>query len=150
MSSTDRIEKVVILEAPRSRVWQAIGNSAEFGAWFNCVFDAPFEAGAQVTATLEEPGWEGTQFPLYIERIEEGRHLSFRWHPGAPGEDLAGQPTTLVSFDLEDAGKGTRLRIVESGFDALPADRRTTALEQNTGGWNEQAKRLAAYVAEAA
>ncbi len=152
MSSTDRIEKDVVLRAPRARVWQAIGDSAEFGRWFNCAFDGPFEPGVTVTATLHEPGWEGTEFPVLVQRVEEGRHLSFRWHPGAPAPDgdYGDRPTTLVSFDLEDAPEGTRLRIVESGFDALPADMAETARKENTGGWDEQARRVAAYVAKAA
>ena len=45
-ASTDRIEKEVILRAPRSRVWRAIGDAEEFGRWFGCRFDGPFAPGA--------------------------------------------------------------------------------------------------------
>src|SRR5919108_405938 len=33
-SQTDRIEKKIVLKAPRSRVWRALADSKEFGAWF--------------------------------------------------------------------------------------------------------------------
>src|SRR5262245_66534290 len=33
-SSTDRIEREILLKAPRSRVWRAMSNAEEFGAWF--------------------------------------------------------------------------------------------------------------------
>ena len=32
--STDRIEKRVVLRAPRTRVWRAIADAAEFGTRF--------------------------------------------------------------------------------------------------------------------
>ena len=32
--STDRIERSVVLNAPRARVWQALTNAEEFGDWF--------------------------------------------------------------------------------------------------------------------
>ena len=34
MTSTDRIEKKVVLRAARSRVWRAIASAQEFGTWF--------------------------------------------------------------------------------------------------------------------
>jgi uncharacterized protein YndB with AHSA1/START domain len=30
-SSTDRIERQILIEAPRSRVWRALSNAEEFG-----------------------------------------------------------------------------------------------------------------------
>lgn len=148
MPKSNRIEKEVVLRAPRSRVWQAIGDSGEFGTWFNVELEGPFEPGKAVNATLTEPGWEGTKFVLFVERVEPERHFSFRWHPGAVDmdADLSNEPTTLVSFDLEDAPEGTRLRIVESGFEQLPPDRREDARRTNEEGWQIQAERIARYV----
>ena len=148
MSKSDRIEKEVVLRAPRARVWQAIGDAREFGTWFNFEAEGPFEPGKPLAVTLTEPGWEGTKFVLLVERVEPERHLSFRWHPGVPepGADLAEEPTTLVTFDLDDAPEGTRLRIVESGFDALPAAKRDEVRRTNEEGWTTQAERIARYV----
>ena len=33
-SDTDRIERSVVVKALRDRVWRAISNAEEFGAWF--------------------------------------------------------------------------------------------------------------------
>ena len=33
-SATDRIEKTTVLRAPRSRVWRALTDSAQFSQWF--------------------------------------------------------------------------------------------------------------------
>jgi uncharacterized protein YndB with AHSA1/START domain len=152
MSPSDRIEKEVVLRAPRSRVWKAIGDSSEFGKWFRAVFEGPFEPGETLRATLTEPGWEGTTFVVFVERVEAERHLSFRWHPQAvdPDGEYERRPTTLVSFDLDDAPGGRRLRIVESGFAALPADRREDARGSNDGGWTIQAERISEHVSKAA
>ncbi len=44
--NTDRIEKKVLLRAPRKRVWRALSDSTEFGTWFGMKFDGPFAPGA--------------------------------------------------------------------------------------------------------
>ena len=38
--SRDRIEKKILLRAPRKRVWRALTDSQEFGSWFGMKFDA--------------------------------------------------------------------------------------------------------------
>ena len=65
--------------------------------------------------------------------MEPERFFSFRWHPYAleEGVDYSVEPTTLVTFTLEEAGAGTRLTIVESGFDAIPESRRAKAFSMN-------------------
>jgi hypothetical protein len=39
------------------------------------------------------------------------------------------------------------LRIVESGFDAIPADRRASAFEGNSEGWAAQTELVRKYLA---
>lgn len=56
------------------------------------------------------------------------------------------EPTTLVEFTLEPVAEGTRLTIVESGFDRVPAHRRARAFRMNEGGWAAQADNLRKYV----
>jgi hypothetical protein len=54
---------------------------------------------------------------------------------------------TLVEFHLEAAGDGTLLKVVESGFDQLPPDRRDEAFRMNDGGWTSQMTRIERHVA---
>ena len=42
---SDRIEKTILLRAPRSRVWRALTDSQQFGTWFGVKFDEPFRPG---------------------------------------------------------------------------------------------------------
>ena len=86
---------------------------------------------------------------IWIETMEPTRFFSFRWHPYAiePGVDLSAEPKTRVSFTLEDAGAGTRLTIVESGFDAIPESRRAKAFTMNSKGWDGQAENIRKFLA---
>jgi len=47
---------------------------------------------------------------------------------------------------LETVETGTRLTVIESGFDALPAERRPLALRMNEGGWEEQVGNIKRHV----
>jgi uncharacterized protein YndB with AHSA1/START domain len=149
-SSTDRIEKVVILDAPRSRVWRALTDAKQFGTWFGVELHTPFAPGATVSGKLTVEGYEHLTFQLWVEAMEPERHFSFRWHPYAidPGVDYSNEPTTLVSFTLDDADGGTKLSIVESGFDAIPESRRAAAFSSNSAGWDEQAANIRKFLAD--
>jgi uncharacterized protein YndB with AHSA1/START domain len=143
--STDRIEKHVVLRAPRSRVWRAISDAKEFGTWFRITLDGAFVVGSRVRGSHGK-----FKVEMQIERIEPERYFSYRWHPYPkdPDTDYSAEPMTLVEFTLEDVegGEGTALTIVESGFDRIPLDRRAEAFRMNTEGWGAQIKNLAAYV----
>ncbi len=159
--SSDRIEKEVILRAPLDRVWRAISNADEFGRWFGVRFDGPFVAGESVSgvmtptevddevAAAQDP-YAGEASVWYIVAVEPPRRLAFRWHPYAvePGADYAAEPTTLVEFTLTETPDGVLLRIVESGFDNIPAERRAAAFEANSGGWEAQTKLVRKYLEE--
>ena len=120
--SSDRIEKKLVLKAPRAKVWNAIGDSNEFGKWFKAKLEDPFVAGTTVRGRITSPGFDHVKMELVIEKVEPERLLSFRWHPYAidPDVDYSSEPTTLVELALEDAPEGTLLTITESGFDRIP------------------------------
>jgi uncharacterized protein YndB with AHSA1/START domain len=161
-SSTDRIEKKVLLHATRSRVWSAIADAKQFGTWFGMKVEGSFVAGARLKATIvptqvdpeiaeKQKGHEGTPFDLMIERVEPERLLSFRWHPYAHEPDAGSDDvTTLVSFELEDAPGGILLTVTESGFDRVPLERRAKAFASNEEGWTIQTKLIEKYLARSA
>lgn len=162
-TNTDRIEKQVLLRAPRERVWRAISDSRQFGSWFGVEFDGPFVAGARMTGRIvptsvdtevarSQKPYEGSAFEFSIDRIEPMRLFSFRWHPFAvePGVDYSKEPTTLVVFELEEMSGGVMLTITESGFDRIPLERRAKAFASNDQGWAAQAKLVEKFLALAA
>ena len=159
-SSTDRIEKSVVLRAPRERVWRAISDSKQFGSWFGVEFAGPFVAGATTIGKLvpttvdpeaakRQKQYEGFKFEFAIDRIEPQRLFSFRWHPYAiePTSDYSKEPMTLVTFELQDAEGGTLLIVTESGFEHLPPARRAQALASNDIGWGHQTRLIEKYLA---
>jgi uncharacterized protein YndB with AHSA1/START domain len=149
-TSTDRIEKEIVMRAPRARVWKALTDAREFGRWFRADIQGDFVAGRPARGRITHPGYEHVAFEVEVERIEPERLFSFRWHPYAvdPKKDYSKEPTTLVTFELDEVAEGTRLRVTESGFDAIPADRRAEAFRMNSGGWEAQVKNIARHVAE--
>lgn len=162
-SSTDRIEKRVLLQAPLERVWNAISDAEEFGRWFGVRFDGPFVAGKPLTGRIvpttvdpevaeSQKPYEGRRLDIIVDRIEPMRLFSFRWHPYAidPEIDYSQEPTTLVVFTLEESPDGTLLTITESGFDRIPLARRAEAFEMNEQGWEAQRMLLEKYLAKSA
>src|SRR5207244_138802 len=130
VNSTDRIEKQVLLRAPRARVWRAIADAEEFGAWFGVKFDAPFKVGALqrgvlVGTTVDanvakmQRDYKDVPFEITIDRIEPERIFAFRGHPFA----------------------------VERGFDRIPLERRAKAFAANEGGWTIQMTLIEKYLA---
>jgi uncharacterized protein YndB with AHSA1/START domain len=150
-TTTDRIEKRVVLRAPQSRVWRALTDAAEFGAWFGVKLQSPFTQGATVRGQITYPGYEHLTMEVIVERIEPERYFAFRWHPAAvdPKADYSHEPTTLVEFRLEEARDGTVLTIVESGFDRVPLARRAEAFRMNDQGWTAQAQNIERHVSPA-
>ena len=148
-TSTDRIEKQILLKSPRSRVWRALSSAEEFGTWFGMnLAGQQFIAGKRVQGHLTYPGYEHLVVDLLIERVEPEHHLSWRWHPAAidASVDYSSEPTTLVEFELTEVDAGTLLRVVESGFDKIPAVRRDEAFRMNTGGWEHQLVNIEKHV----
>jgi uncharacterized protein YndB with AHSA1/START domain len=147
-TTTNAIEKQILLRAPRARVWRAISDSKEFGTWFQAAIDGPFVPGRRVTARITYPGYEHLVFEIIIERMEPERLFSYRWHPNAidPGVDYSSEPMTLVEFTLEEAEGGTLLTVTETGFEHIPLARRAAALKGNESGWAGQMTAIDAYL----
>jgi uncharacterized protein YndB with AHSA1/START domain len=149
-SDTDRIERSVVINAPRERVWRALSNAEEFGQWFGASMQGQaFAPGKRARGQITHCGHEHAWFDVVIERIEPQELLSYRWHPYAvdPSVDYENEQPTLVTFTLKDLpGQGTLLTVVESGFDNVPPHRRLEAFRMNNRGWEAQLNNVARHV----
>jgi uncharacterized protein YndB with AHSA1/START domain len=156
---SDRIEKQVLLRAPLSRVWRALTDHTEFGQWFGVRFDAPFRPGASVSGVItpttmdeeiakEQKPYAGMRFTIVVDRIEPEKAFSFRWNPYAMDEtvDFSNEVKTLVEFTLQETADGVLLKVVESGFNQVPLERRAAAFTANEGGWTMQMTLIRKYV----
>src|SRR5205814_4027604 len=81
--STDRIEKRFEVRAPRARVWRAIADANEFGAWFGLKLEGAFAPGRAVRGRLTIAKYDHLTLELQIERIDPEHYFSYRWHPYA-------------------------------------------------------------------
>ena len=158
MTDNDKIERVVELTAPLSRVWRALTDHEEFGQWFQVKLEGPFKVGEISRGRITFPGYEHFVWRVIVERMDHERLFSFRWHHndalpdkgladrGLADKELTDQPTMLVEFRLVATSNGTRLTVTESGFSAIPDPHRLEIFRQNAQGWDGQVKAIAAYV----
>jgi uncharacterized protein YndB with AHSA1/START domain len=145
----DRIEKVVELAAPVARVWRAITDHNEFGAWFRVRLDNPFKVGETTTGKITYPGHEHMQWVSLTEQMEHERLFAFSWPPSAVDPDgvYDANAKVRVAFRLEPTENGgTRLTITESGFLQFPESKRLEVLRSNTEGWDIQVQHIVAHV----
>jgi uncharacterized protein YndB with AHSA1/START domain len=147
---TDRIERSIVIDAPRDRVWRALSNAGEFGTWFGARLEGEsFSPGQRTRGQITICGHENMWFDVVIERIEPQHLFSYRWHPYPvdPSVDYSTEQPTLVTFMLKDApGNGTLLTVVESGFDHVPPHRRLEAFRMNSRGWEAQINNIVRHV----
>ena len=69
-----------------------------------------------------------------------------RWDPKRTTRE---SPHTLVVFEHERRPGRTLLKVVESGFDALPVSRRADAWRMNDEGWAIEMKNIERHVTRA-
>lgn len=148
---SDRIEKTIEIKAPVARVWRALTDHEEFGMWFRCRLEGPFVPGQTTRGQVACAGYEHLRWEAVVQKMEPEHLFSFTWHPYAvdPKKDYSSEPPTLVEFTLQKIAGGTLLRVVESGFDKLPAERRLEAFRMNDGGWSAQMKNIAQHAEHA-
>ena len=149
ISQTNQIERKTLIRAPRSRVWRAITDIAEFCRWFSTESaDPAFRAGAHIRLISTYPGqFYRKEFAVDIVEMTPEHTFSWRWHPASvvTEENLAAEPMTLVVFRLEDAEGGTLVTVTESGFDQLFPSRIEKVFGMNEAGWKHQMQSLEQY-----
>ena len=139
--SPDTIERDLFLAQPVERVWAALTDPSELTRWFPDVAELDVRPGGDGVFTFDVDG--GTvDVQVHVEAVEPMHRFAFRW---GSGPELGPGHATLVEFTLKPAEGGTQVRLVESGFAALPdaEDRRNG----NIDGWGTKLGQLAAHLA---
>ena len=81
------IKKVIELATPISRVWKALTDHEEFGAWFRVRLDGPFVVGKTTTGNIAYPGHEPMEWVSVTEVLEPEQRFVFSWPPSAVDPD---------------------------------------------------------------
>ena len=142
-----QIERETLIAAPVERVWAVLTEGEHVGSWFS-------DAGAEIDL---QPGGEmvlrWAEYGIGRARVvdvEPPRRFSYRWAAIREhwGEEPDDRNSTLVEFTLASEGDGTRLKVVESGFEALEGtdEQRRRSFEDNTEGWEAQLGNVREYV----
>ena len=128
----EAIRKEILIEAPVEVVWELITEPAYLRRWFT--EDAEIELRAGGAGTLLMHGTDA--YHLVVEAVEPPRRFAFRW-VGRPDVTVPDRESLLVEFTLEPESRGTRLRLVESGFDRLDWTEEEMAkyADDHSSGW---------------
>lgn len=152
MSELSRIERKIVVRAPREHVWKVLTSIEDFSKWFQVEAAGAFAPGARVEMKSTNESCKGIEFYVVVERMEAPHTFSWRWHPGMPepGVDNSKDPPTLVVFELSEVEGGTEVKIVESGFDRISLARRARVFAENDKGWEIMLEYLQKYAHAAA
>ena len=133
--STMRVTRTIEVRAPIEVVWDTLTEPREIAEWFGDSTDFPDGMHEGAAGTF---GWTAYgNFPCQIERWERPHVWAFRW--GTPGEPIRDDNSTLATFTLERAEDGTRLTVVETGFERLGDEAAArAAMEDNRQGWTAE------------
>ena len=140
----DRIEREIVVAAPRERVWEIITQAEHIGTWFGDSAEVDLRPGGTMVLRWEKYG----TMHATIEKIDAPHSFSYRWMPGKPGEQPVHDNTTLVEFTLTPQGRDTHVRVVETGFRRLSMNdgERAEQFADNSEGWVTQLRDLQHYV----
>ncbi|MCW3067928.1 MAG: Activator of Hsp90 ATPase 1 family protein [Solirubrobacterales bacterium] len=151
--AADSIEREILIEASPEVVWGVITEPEQISRWFSDAAEVEGRAGAEGTLTWRPGGRGGAKefdsiVLIRVVEAEPFRRFSFRWnHPHGAGADE--NNSALVEFSLIEEADGTRLRVVESGIDAVTRDEQSKAryLEDHEQGWERHLGEMLDYVA---
>jgi len=121
------VEKDIWVDAPRERVWQAITDDKQLMKWWGDHWEIPsLEVGAEIK--FGEPG---DLMTASIERLEPPREFAIRWPP----QPQYHSTEIFTTFTLEEESGGTRVKVSETGFEALPEDVRQKRFDSTAKGY---------------
>ena len=138
----DQVEREIVIEAPRERVWAVLTQAEHIAKWLGDIAEIDLQPGGKAAFGWTEHGTH----QAVIDRVEPPDFFSYRWTNNSAAEVGPGE-ATLVEFTLTEQGTGTLLRVVETGFDSLNAseEERTSASEDHTSGWISELAELKEY-----
>jgi uncharacterized protein YndB with AHSA1/START domain len=134
------ITRSIDIKAPVEKVWAAITEPDLIAQWFGDTAEFDATPGAS-----GEFGWadHGGAFQIVVEHVDKPKTLVYRWAREFGAAPVPGN-STLVRFDLTAIADGTRLDLLETGFEELadPQSARTGNVE----GWLAELGDLVEFV----
>jgi uncharacterized protein YndB with AHSA1/START domain len=135
------VERTIWIAASRERAWRAITEPAQLERWYapGCPWDIP---ALHVGTTVKFYHTDTEILLATIEVVAPLRQLTLCWQP-----DQIYPATTLVTtFLLAEDNNGTRVTIIETGYESLPGDVRQQRLDESARGYGWSLEQLKAYL----
>jgi uncharacterized protein YndB with AHSA1/START domain len=154
--AADSVEREILIEASPEVVWGVITEPQQISRWFSDEAELEGRAGVDGTLTWRRGGRGGDResdmiVPIRVVEAEPFRRFSFRWnHPQGAGPDESN--SALVEFSLVEEANGTRLKVVESGIDAVMHgdEGKARYRKEHEHGWERHLGEMLDYVASKA
>lgn len=142
------VRRSIQIAAPVDKVWRAVAEPEHVSRWFGrLVLDGE---GVGATGTMTFPDYD--VIPLRVEEFDAPRRITYRWNnddaAGTLPDEIVEATSTVFTFTLEEAHGGTRLTVVESGFERTSDPR--SNLESHRTGWDLELDKMVALVEEEA
>jgi uncharacterized protein YndB with AHSA1/START domain len=141
------VRRSIHIAAPIEKVWAAVTEPEYISRWFGRA-----DFGGTGAGTLGTLTWDGRDpIPLRIETFDPPHTVSYRWSNddalGTPPAELDDATSTVFTLTLEPAADGTRLTLVETGFDRTSDP--LANMEDHRGGWDAELDKLVALLESA-
>lgn len=139
----DRIERVIETRAGVSQAWKSFATPEGLSVWFSDRVEGKWAVGEECVLV-----WGEHRSRIRILAIDEPTRFAYEWVPGVASDVLPAGHTTTVEFTLTaNPDGGSTIRLVESGFAALPEEFYEEAFRNNDEGWTEELAKLEALLA---
>jgi uncharacterized protein YndB with AHSA1/START domain len=143
----DRIEREIEIDAPIDVVWAVITEPEHITSWFTDSVELDVRPGAEGRFGWDVKATNRTfVVNVQVERLDPPHFFSFRWNY-PDGAEPTETNAPLVEFSLEAQGDATRLRLVESGLEAIARsdEDKQTYFTEHSSGWARIVERLRDY-----
>lgn len=138
------VSRSIQIAAAPEKVWTAVTEPEHISAWFGATVLVGTGVGAVGTMTFPDYG----SIPLRVEAFEPPHRVSYRWNNddalGTLPVDFDESRSTIFTFTLEPIADGTRLTVVESGFENTSAP--LSNLADHAKGWVSELDKLVALL----
>jgi uncharacterized protein YndB with AHSA1/START domain len=142
MAIPAQIEKEILIDAPIDVVWRIVSEPEHIKQWFGTEAELDGRPGGDGRLAFQS----GATYYLKVEAFEPPRRFAYRWLQ-QKGTAAREDNSMLVEFTLRAEADGTRLRVVESGFDTVDwaEEAKSQYFEDHQQGWQTLLGRLRDY-----
>jgi uncharacterized protein YndB with AHSA1/START domain len=126
---SESVTREIVLPLEREEAWRIVTEPDHMREWLADDVEIDLVEGGEI-----ELGWDGGGRRIgTVETVEECERLVFRWHPDEPGPLHV---ETTVEIGLDEVPDGTRVTVVETGFESVPAASAQGCMAVSTWVWD--------------